>query len=75
MAMFNSGQVPLNNGATETFNGRGSVDEQVADIQRITGGNFARIIDTTTFGFDVMAKALETVSTAEAKYLASVDDW
>jgi hypothetical protein len=68
-------QVALQGGATDTFNGRGTVDEQVADIKRITGGNFGRILDATTFGFDVMAKALDTASTAETKYLSSVDDW
>ncbi|KAH7361527.1 chaperonin 10-like protein [Plectosphaerella cucumerina] len=63
--------VALQGGATDTFNGRGTVDEQVADIKRITGGNFGRILDATTFGFDVMAKALDTASTAETKYLSS----
>ncbi|KAH6670926.1 chaperonin 10-like protein [Plectosphaerella plurivora] len=67
--------VALQGGATDTFNGRAGVDEQVADIKRITGGNFARVFDATTFGTDVMIKALDTVSTAETKYLSSVDDW
>ncbi|KPM45748.1 hypothetical protein AK830_g773 [Neonectria ditissima] len=55
------------NGATATFNSRGSTEEQVADIKKITHGNFARIIDSTTYGYEVMVKALETCSTASKK--------
>ncbi|KAK4129163.1 GroES-like protein [Parathielavia appendiculata] len=63
------------NGATATFNNRGPVDEQLAEIKKITGGNFARIFDSTAYGYDIMVKALETCSTATTKYLTSVDDW
>jgi hypothetical protein len=68
-------QVPLKNGATATFNNRAPVDEQIAEIKKITGGNFARIFDSTTYGYEVMVEALETCSTATTKYLTSVDDW
>jgi hypothetical protein len=48
----------------------------LAEIKKITGGNFARIFDATAYGYELMVKALETCSTAAAtKYLTSVDDW
>ncbi|KAI5457846.1 chaperonin 10-like protein [Mariannaea sp. PMI_226] len=67
--------ISIRNGATATFNGRGSVEEQVNSIREMTGGNFASIYDSTTYGYEVMVKALETCSTAANKKLASVDDW
>ncbi|KAM0208056.1 hypothetical protein ACHAQI_007338 [Fusarium lateritium] len=66
--------IATRNGASHTFNGRGSVDEQVADIYKITNGNFSRIMDATSHGFDVMVKALQTSSTAAVRYLTTVDD-
>ena len=65
----------MKNGATATFNNRTTVDEQLAEIKKITGGNFARIFDATAYGYELMVKALETCSTAATKYLTSVDDW
>ncbi|KAJ4297319.1 hypothetical protein N0V88_004237 [Collariella sp. IMI 366227] len=67
--------IVLRNGGTATFNNRGTVDEQLAEIKKATGGNFARIFDSTAYGYEIMIKALETVSTANTKYLTSVDDW
>ncbi|KAF4998883.1 hypothetical protein FGRMN_2814 [Fusarium graminum] len=67
--------VATRNGASATFNSRRSVDEQVADIQRITNGNFGRIMDASSHGFEVMVKALQNSSTATDKYLTTVDDW
>ncbi|KAL2137260.1 hypothetical protein VTI74DRAFT_4991 [Chaetomium olivicolor] len=67
--------IALRSGATATFNNRGTVEEQLAEIKKITGGSFARIIDSTAYGYEVMVKALENVSTASTKYLTSVDDW
>ncbi|KAK7424263.1 hypothetical protein QQX98_000531 [Neonectria punicea] len=63
--------IATENGATATFNSRGSTEEQVAEIKKITNGNFARIIDSTAHGYEVMVKALETCSTANTKYLTS----
>ncbi len=68
-------QIAIKAGATATFNNRGSVDDQVAEMKAITGGNFGRIFDATAYGYEIMVKALETASTAETKYLTSVDDW
>ncbi|KAF9781025.1 hypothetical protein IL306_014722 [Fusarium sp. DS 682] len=69
------GSAPMRNGASATFNSRGTVDEQVAEIQKITGGNFSKMMDASTFGYDVMVKALGTASKAEKKYLTTVDSW
>ncbi|KAJ4179468.1 hypothetical protein NW767_014601 [Fusarium falciforme] len=67
--------VAIVNGATATFNNRATIDEQLAEIRTITGGNFARMFDATAYGYDLMVKALETCSTATTKYLTTVDDW
>ncbi|KAH6893528.1 chaperonin 10-like protein [Thelonectria olida] len=67
--------IATRNGATKTFNSRGSPDEQLANIKEITGGNFGRIFDSTAHCYEVMVQALGTVSKADAKFLASVDDW
>ncbi|CAM1506003.1 Fc.00g116400.m01.CDS01 [Cosmosporella sp. VM-42] len=67
--------IAVQNGATATFNSRGTIDEQVAEIKRVTGGNFARMFDSSAYGYEIMVKALETCSTATTKYLTSVDDW
>lgn len=68
-------QVALKNGATAIFNNRATVDEQLAELKNVTGGNFARIFDSTAYGYEIMVKALETCSAAATKYLTSVDDW
>ncbi|KAG7292856.1 hypothetical protein NEMBOFW57_002901 [Staphylotrichum longicolle] len=59
--------IAISNGAAATFNNRASIDEQLAEIKGITGGNFARIFDATAYGYELMLKALETCSTAETK--------
>lgn len=68
-------KVAMANGATATFNNRGSVEEQLAEIKSITSGNFARIVDSTAYGYEIMVKALETCSTATTQFLTTVDDW
>ncbi|KAF5008933.1 hypothetical protein FDECE_4796 [Fusarium decemcellulare] len=68
-------QIAVQNGATETFNNRAPIDEQLTEIRKVTGGNFARVIDTTANGYELMVKALETCSTADTKFLTTVDDW
>lgn len=65
----------MRNGAMATFNNRGPIDEQLSEIKRITGGNFARMFDSTAVGYKVMVEALQTCSVATTKYLASVDNW
>ncbi|EWG49245.1 hypothetical protein FVEG_16447 [Fusarium verticillioides 7600] len=45
----------------------------VAEIKKITNGNFGKMMDASTYGYEVMVKALETVSDAKEKYLTSVD--
>lgn len=51
------------------------MDEQLAEIARVTGGNFGRMFDSTAYGYELMLKALEIHSTAPTKYLSTVDDW
>lgn len=58
-----------------TFDNRGAIDEQLSEIKRITGGNFARMFDSTAFGYKIMIEALETCSVSTTKYLATVDNW
>ncbi|KAH6989998.1 chaperonin 10-like protein [Ilyonectria destructans] len=67
--------VALRNGAMATFNNRGTIDEQLGEIKRITSGNFARMFDSTAFSYKIMVEALETCSVSSTKYLATVDNW
>ena len=68
-------QIALAVGANETMNSRDTVEAQVAEISRITGGKFARVFDATTYGGALALQALKTVSTSTEKWLATVDDW
>ncbi|KAH7154304.1 chaperonin 10-like protein [Fusarium sp. MPI-SDFR-AT-0072] len=65
----------IRNGAAATFDSRETIDAQVAEIKKITDGNFGKIMDASTYGYKVMVKALETASKAKEKYLTSVDSW
>ncbi|KAG5789072.1 hypothetical protein H9Q69_011860 [Fusarium xylarioides] len=67
--------IAVRNGASATFDSRESVDAQVAEIKKITNGNFGKMMDVSTYGYKVMVKALETASEAKEKYLTSVDSW
>ncbi|KAH7220294.1 chaperonin 10-like protein [Fusarium oxysporum] len=67
--------VAARNGASATFNSRETIDAQVAEIKKITNGNFGKMMDASTYGYKVMVKALETASNAKEKYLTSVDSW
>jgi hypothetical protein len=49
--------------------------EQLKEIQSITGGNFNKILDSSSQAYDVSIKALDTISTATEKFFASTDDW
>lgn len=68
-------QIPLSIGATATVNNRLTVDEQVAEIKKATGGKFARVFDASAYGYELAIKALETASTEKEKWFSSVDDW
>ncbi|KAF4436708.1 hypothetical protein FACUT_6303 [Fusarium acutatum] len=67
--------IAIRNGASATFDSRETIDAQVADIKKITHGNFGKMMDASTYGYKVMVKALETASDAKEKYLTSVDSW
>ncbi|KAK1760277.1 chaperonin 10-like protein [Echria macrotheca] len=70
-------EITLQAGASATFNNRASVDEQVAEIEKITGGKFGRVVDASAQmqAVEASIKALETVSNESTKYFATVDDW
>jgi hypothetical protein len=57
------------------MNGRGTLDEQLAEIKSVTGGRFARVVDASTYGGELALKALGTVSTMDDKRFSTVDDW
>ncbi|KAF5624487.1 zinc-binding alcohol dehydrogenase domain protein [Fusarium sp. NRRL 52700] len=67
--------IAVRNGASATFDSRETIDAQVAEIKKITDGNFGKMMDASTYGYKVMVKALETASNAKEKYLTSVDSW
>ncbi|KAF4503445.1 hypothetical protein FAGAP_299 [Fusarium agapanthi] len=67
--------IAVRNGASATFDSRETIDAQVAEIKKITDGNFGKMMDASTYGYKVMVKALETASDAKEKYLSSVDSW
>ena len=68
-------ELALGAGASATFNNRATVEEQLAEIQKITGGQFGRVVDASAQAVEVSIKTLVDVSKAELKYFASVDDW
>jgi D-arabinose 1-dehydrogenase-like Zn-dependent alcohol dehydrogenase len=68
-------QLALQAGASATFNNRAPMEEQLAEIKKITSGNFSRVVDTSIAALELSVKALETISKASDKYFATVDDW
>ncbi|KAH8879603.1 GroES-like protein [Thozetella sp. PMI_491] len=67
--------IPKKFGAEATLNNRLSIDEQLAVIKEVTGGNFGRVFDASAQGFETATKALSVVSTAGEKTFSTVDDW
>lgn len=51
------------------------MEEQLAEIKRVTGGKFGRVFDASAWAHELSIKALETCSDESAKYFSSVDDW
>jgi hypothetical protein len=74
-AVSDQSQLALKAGASATFNSRAPIEEQLVEIERITGGKFARIVDTSIASLDLSVRALETISKEPNKYFATVDDW
>lgn len=68
-------KIALKAGATATFNNRDSLESQLSEIKRITGGSFGRVFDSSIVSFELAIKALEEVSVAKEKYFSSADDW
>ncbi|QGI69963.1 hypothetical protein CEK26_002296 [Fusarium fujikuroi] len=67
--------IAVRSGASATLDSRETIDAQVAEIKKITDGNFGKMMDASTYGYKIMVKALETASNAKEKYLTSVDSW
>ncbi|SPO01224.1 related to oxidoreductase [Cephalotrichum gorgonifer] len=67
--------IPIRQGATTTFDSRAALEQQIAEIKKVTGGAFARVFDASAAGYDLAINALESASEAPVKYFSSVDDW
>ena len=52
-----------------------SPEEQVAEIQNITGSNFTRVFDASAFAGEVGMAALAASKSKEQKYYATTNDW
>ena len=74
--MADARQLALGQGATATINNRDPIEAQVAEIARVTGGNFARVLDASAYGGALAIQALESASTVKGeKWFSTVDDW
>ena len=62
-------------GADATLNHRLTQDEQLAEIKKVTGGNFSKVFDASAQGYETAIKALTTISTGSDKSFSTVDDW
>ncbi|KAB5575460.1 chaperonin 10-like protein [Coniochaeta sp. 2T2.1] len=68
--------VALSNGATATFDHSLDIPSQVAEIKKVTGGKFTRILDASARAHDTAVAALEQVSSAtEGKICCTVNTW
>ncbi|KAB5531198.1 chaperonin 10-like protein [Coniochaeta sp. 2T2.1] len=68
--------VALSNGATATFDHSLDIPGQVAEIKKVTGGNFNRVFDASARAHDTAAAALEQMSSAkEGKICCTVNTW
>jgi hypothetical protein len=54
-----------------------SLDEQLSEIGRITGGKFSRVFDSTAFAAETGMEALAKYGDKDAKvkYFATTNDW
>ncbi|KAF5694406.1 hypothetical protein FDENT_1273 [Fusarium denticulatum] len=48
-------KIAVRNGASATFDSRETIDAQVAEIKKITDGNFGKMMDASTYGYEVRA--------------------
>ena len=62
-------------GADAAFSYKLTVPEQVAEIQKITGGNFTRVFDASAMAGETGMTALAQNKTSERKYFSTVNDW
>ncbi len=57
------------------MNSRSSIEEQLDEIKKVTGGKFGRIFDASIMAFDLSIQALQTSSEESEKYFSTADDW
>jgi hypothetical protein len=62
-------------GADATFNYRLTLEEQLAEIENITGGNFSRIFDASSMGAETGLEALAQNKSTNEKYFSTTNDW
>jgi NADPH:quinone reductase-like Zn-dependent oxidoreductase len=67
-------EIVLKAGATATLNNRAPIEEQLAEIEKITGGNFGHVFDSSVQATELSFKALETISKEPVKYFSTTDD-
>ena len=70
-------QLVKSQGADAAFNYKLSLEEQLAEIKQITGGNFSRVFDASAMATETGMEALAQVGDKDAKvkYFATVNDW
>ena len=66
-----------NVGADETFSYKTTIEEQIKEIGRITGGKFSRVFDASAMASETGMGALTayTDSDEEKKYFSTTNDW
>ncbi|KFY88357.1 hypothetical protein V500_06410 [Pseudogymnoascus sp. VKM F-4518 (FW-2643)] len=64
-------------GADGIVNHRLPLEEQLREVQNITGGNFCRVFDSSAMATETAIAALDKISNAKdgSKYFATTNDW
>jgi len=62
-------------GADATVNHRTPLEEQLKEIEAITGGNFSRVFDASSMATETGMKALANISKSTPKYFTTTNDW
>jgi hypothetical protein len=62
-------------GADATLNHRIPLEEQLKEIEAVTGGNFSRVFDASAMATETGMKALASISKSTPKYFTTTNDW
>lgn len=62
-------------GADAVFNYKGSLEDQLTEIETITQRNFSRVFDASAMAAETAMESLKTCSSGTTKYFATTDDW